>query len=131
MNKILEKLLILSKIFKQKKVSISNDDSLISITTNKHGGVSKFETQQILSDHKGQYRTQWYFRLEPECGVSADGKSLVFAIQTLEHDNPINEEMYIKYSKTMQKNMAEYARVDEKYIIQLTKEEYNKQLKEG
>ena len=129
MNKILERLLMLSKIFKR-KVSFKNENGSVSINTNEFGNINKLETQQVLSGHRGKYKTKWYYRLEPECGVSADGKSPVFAVETLEHDNPIDEEMYNRFSKNGQKRFALQAGVDIKFVVPLTEEEYKSEMGE-
>ena len=126
MNKILERLLMLSKIFR-KKVSLGNENGSVSISTNEHGNVNRLETQQILSDHRGKYKTKFYFRLEPECGVSADGKSPVFACQVIEHDNPID---YDKFQDIFRREHALKARVDIKFVVPLTEKEYKKEIEE-
>ena len=115
------------KIMK-KTIKLGNDGEIgsaeISILKNENGNVNRFETSQIFSEHKGQYKTKFYFRLEPETGVSADGISPVFVIETLEHDDPID---YEKWQNIIRQKFTIQAGVDEKYVVPLTKEEHDKQ----
>jgi hypothetical protein len=87
--------------------------------------ITSIEFVNKFSDEKGQYTSIFYFRLEKEVGVSKDGISPAYSKQTLEHNAPLDHDLI---TEEIREDMATVSGVDKKYIVPITKEQYEEEM---
>lgn len=110
------------------------NDVIIKQKKNKFGNISELsiiESYDVKDNIKPQFVTNFYFRLEKECGMS-NGDYPVFCKIKLEHGSHIEDPQAIiqlEIAKIGQKCGFETMGECRKHIISISKYEYEKEMK--
>jgi hypothetical protein len=102
-----------------------NWDTLKKIIKTNEQPIQSLEITYGTSDKITKHTSVFHYRLEKETGVGAGGSEAYNRI-TLHHENPIDYDLF--HNVLQREELARTANCDKKFIIPITKEQYDTEL---